>query len=91
MARRLSASARQSSKFIKLDMMRITTYYYARDVMCQCGRARLVVLRFPKVSGIRRQWMFVVKRVTMENKAWIRSAKPNDYDVVCQRHLTDSD
>ena len=26
-----------------------------------------------------------------ENKAWIPGAKPNDYDVVCQRHLTDSD
>ena len=59
--------------------------------MCQCVIAKLVVSRFPKDHDIRKQWVFVVKRVITENKAWIPGAKPNDYHVVCQRHLTDPD
>ena len=56
--------------------------------MCQCVIAKLVVSRFPKDRYIRKEWVFVVKR---KKKAWVPGAKPNDYDVVCQRHLTDSD
>ena len=51
--------------------------------MCLCVRAKLVVSHFPKVNDIRKQWMFVVKRVTTENKAFVPGAKPNDYDDVC--------
>ena len=60
--------------------------------MCQYVIAKLVVSRFPKDRDIRKPWVFVVilKRVSTENKAWIPGAKPN-YDVVWQRHLTDSD
>ena len=49
--------------------------------MCHCMIAKLVVSRFPKDRDIRKQWVFDVKRVTTENKAWIPGA--NDYDVVC--------
>ena len=31
--------------------------------MCQCVIAKLVVSHFPKDSDIRKQWVFVVKRV----------------------------
>ena len=57
--------------------------------MCQCVIAKLVVSRFPKDRDIRKQQTCVCCEA--ENKAWIPGAKPNDYDVVCQRHLTDSD
>ena len=57
--------------------------------MCQWVIANLVVSRFPKDRDIRKQWVFVVKRASTENKAWIPGAKP--YDIVCQRHLTNSD
>ena len=57
--------------------------------MCLCVIAKLVVSHFPKDRHIRKQCVFVVKRVTTENKAWIPGA--NDYDVVCQRHFIDSD
>ena len=53
--------------------------------MCHCVIANLVVSRFPNYRDIRRQWVFVVKRVTTENKAWIPGT--NDYDVVCQPSL----
>ena len=59
--------------------------------MCQCVIAKLLVSRFPTDRDIRKEWVFVVKRVSTENKAWIPCSMPNDYDVVCQRHLTDSD
>ena len=59
--------------------------------MCQCVIAKLAVSRFPNVCDIRKPWLFVVKRVSTEIKAWIPGAKTNDYDVVCQRHFTDSD
>ena len=93
MVHRLSASARHSSKFIKLEMMGLATYYYASQggVICQCVIAKFVVSRFPKDRDIRKQWVFVVKRVSTENNARIPGAKHNDYDVVCQHHLTDSD
>ena len=32
--------------------------------MCHCMIANLVVSRFPKDCDIRKQWVFVVKRVT---------------------------
>ena len=50
--------------------------------MCQCVIAKLVVSRFPKDRDIRKQWVFVVKRVSTENIAWIPGLAPNDYDVV---------
>ena len=59
--------------------------------MCQCMIAKLVVSRFSKDRDVRKQWVFVVKLVSTENNAWIPGDKPNDYDVVCQRHSTDSD
>ena len=59
--------------------------------MCRCVIAKLVVSRFPKDHDIQKQWVFVVKRVSTGNKAWIPGAKHNHYDVVCQPHLTDSD
>ena len=51
--------------------------------MCHCAIANFVVSRFPKESDTRKQWGFVVKRVTTDNKAWV----PALYDVVCQRHV----
>ena len=44
--------------------------------MC-CVIAKLVVSRFPRDRDIRKQWVFVVKRVSTENKAWITGAKHN--------------
>ena len=57
--------------------------------MCHYMIANLVASRLPKDHDIRKHWVFVVKRVTTENKAWIPGA--NDYDIVCQRHFIDSD
>ena len=60
-------------------------------MLCQCVIVKLVVSRFSKDRDIQKQWVLVVKRVSTENIAWIPGSKPNDYDVVCQRHLTVSD
>ena len=42
--------------------------------MCHCAIANFVVSRFPKESDTRKQWGFVVKRVTTDNKAWVPGA-----------------
>ena len=39
--------------------------------MCQCLIAKLVVSRFSKDRDVRKQWVFVVKRVSTDNSAWI--------------------
>ena len=36
--------------------------------MCQCVIAKLVVSRFPKDIDMRKQWVFVVKRVPINGK-----------------------
>ena len=58
-------------------------------MICQCVIAKLVVSRFPKDRNIRKQWVFVVKRKTKRGSQALSLG--NDDDVVCQRHLTNSD
>ena len=45
--------------------------------MCNCVIANLVVSRFPKERDIRKQWVFVVERITTEvteHKTWVPCA-----------------